>query len=211
MVLKQSALGVPVSSLAIPASPVNRESWVNVRILQMFLAQWISNTADIPCTVNIQSSVLDVSIRSTPDATTDSLTLDLSSTSTARSTQELQPPECPSMDLLDPSSTGVQYLEQHEVDAMLQLAYGSSLVLPEHQGRESEWISRWDTVTQFTGSHYTLPRGSCGCRFITMLTEEIQLLVNGSFPSEQLIVFSSAILQQERSVSKTHDIIRSLN
>lgn len=164
--------------------------------------------------MDTQSSVLDVSIQSTPDATADSLSLDLSTTSTTRSTQLLKlpcPPGCPSMDLLDPSSTDGHYLEQDEVDAMLQLAYGSSLVLPEHQEDESDWISRWITVTRFTGSHYNLPRGSCGRRFITMLIEEIQLLVNGSFPSKRLIIFSSVILQRERSVSKTRDIIRSLN
>lgn len=115
------------------------------------------------------------------------------------------------MDLLDPSSTDGHYLEQNEVDTMIQLAYGSSLVLPEHQEDESDWISQWNTVTQFTGSHYNLPRGSCGRRFITTLIEEIQLLVNGSFPSKRLIIFSSVILQRERSVSKTRDIIRSLN
>ena len=48
-------------------------------------------------------------------------------------------------------------------------------------------------------------------RYISVLTDEIHLLTNGDAPSERLIVFSSVILQREKSVNKVCDIVRSLN
>jgi hypothetical protein len=105
------------------------------------------------------------------------------------------------------------YLEQHEVDDMLNLAYGSSL--HEHSRTDlhvySEWFNRWRTVTHLSGLHFMIPRGQCGRRYIDILTNEVNMLSAGTVSSERIIVFSSVILQKEKSANKTQDIMRLLN
>ena len=70
----------------------------------------------------------------------------------------------------------------------------------------SDWAKRWNTAIHFSGSHYSLPRGPVGHRYVTLLTEEIQHLTQKLYSSERLIVFSSVILQRNKMVKKTRDI-----
>ena len=70
----------------------------------------------------------------------------------------------------------------------------------------SDWAKRWNTVIHLSGSHYSLPRGPVGRRYVTLLTEEIQHLTQKLYSSERLIVFSSVILQRNKMVKKTRDI-----
>ena len=96
---------------------------------------------------------------------------------------------------------------------MLSLAYGSCLVEnnPNAEPRWVEWTFHWKNITQQSGLHYSLPRGSCGRRYISTLIDEIKMLIKGHVPSERLIVFSSVILQRENFIKKLRDVVRSLH
>ena len=101
-------------------------------------------------------------------------------------------------------------LDDGEVNNMLLSAYGASLsASPPLVG--GEWYSRWRRTARLSGSHYFLPKGQCGRRYVSILTEEILLLSKGDFPSERVIVFSSVILQRDKFVRGTRDIVRNLN
>ena len=94
---------------------------------------------------------------------------------------------------------------------MLLSAYGGHLSAPSSTAPDSDWVSRWKLITHLSGSHYFLPRGQCGRRYVSTLTDEINLLTRGAFPSERAIVFSSVILQRDKSVRGSRDIVRTLN
>ena len=116
----------------------------------------------------------------------------------------------------DPSNTagedlGGHYLETEEINNMVHTAYGASLYPPSSLPDDSEWVSRWRTVTQLSNKHYDLPRGSCGRRYVDLLNTEIRLLSRGVFPSERVLVFSTTILQCDRMIRKGQDIVRTLN
>ena len=57
-----------------------------------------------------------------------------------------------------------------------------------------------------SGRHFDLPRGACGHRYIDLLCNEVNLLIRDFFPSERIIIFSSVILQHDRSVRCLRDI-----
>ena len=48
--------------------------------------------------------------------------------------------------------------------------------------------------------------GAIGQQYVDILTNEINYLVNGTYPSERALVFSSVILQSDRMVRKGADI-----
>ena len=103
------------------------------------------------------------------------------------------------------------YVEPCELDVLMLTAYGSTIIpTPSTNTLPSEWCSRWETVTQLSGRHFDLPRGACGHRYIDLLCNEVNLLIRDSFPSERIIIFSSVILQRDRSVRRLRDVKRVL-
>ena len=60
-------------------------------------------------------------------------------------------------------------------------------------------------------SHYSLPGGSVGRKYIDLLNQELQYFVSGSYSAERFIVFSSLMLQCDRLVHKGCDIRRLLD
>ena len=102
------------------------------------------------------------------------------------------------------------YLEQSEVDDLITQAYGVTLVKPMEESEHCLWHERWQTVIQHHGNHYSLPGGSVGKTYVDVLTDEVLHMATGNFPSERLIVFSSLVLQRDRSVKKGNDIRRLL-
>ena len=84
---------------------------------------------------------------------------------------------------------------------------GSTIIpTPSTNTLPSEWCSCWETVTQLSARHFDLPRGACGHRYIDLLCNEVNLLIRDFFPSERIIIFSSVILQHDRSVRCLRDI-----
>ena len=94
---------------------------------------------------------------------------------------------------------------------MIHQAYGSSLCPPLSSPSDPEWSTRWKAITQLSGRHYDLPRNSCGRRYVSLLTTEIQDLTRGTFPSERALLFSSVILQRDRTIKKGQDILHTRN
>ena len=82
------------------------------------------------------------------------------------------------------SSIAGHLLSKSEVHSMLLSAYGGHLSAPSSTAPDSDWVSRWKLITHLSGSHYFLPRGQCGRRYVSTLTDEINLLTRGTFPSE---------------------------
>ena len=68
----------------------------------------------------------------------------------------------------------------------------------------------WESVVH-SGNHYIIPGGPTGRRYVDLLTEEVQHLAVGNFPSERVLVFSSVMLQRDRMVCKGADIRRLLD
>uniref|UniRef100_A0A1X7TG66 Reverse transcriptase domain-containing protein n=1 Tax=Amphimedon queenslandica TaxID=400682 RepID=A0A1X7TG66_AMPQE len=89
-------------------------------------------------------------------------------------------------------------------------AYGRPLLVSNETPDLCPWFSRWEIVSQCQGQHYSLPGGSIGRRYVDILTDEVSHLASGNYPSERLIVFSSLILQHDRTVKKGCDIRRVL-
>lgn len=97
-------------------------------------------------------------------------------------------------------------LQQSEVDDLMLKAYGTHRRLHT----SPDWTTCWHTITQLTGSHYFLPAGVVGHRYVTTLTAEIELLPQGIHASERLIVFSSKetgwLKEQKRSDGPLIDV-----
>ena len=92
----------------------------------------------------------------------------------------------------------------------MRKAYGATLI-PSKSCSSTPWYQRWKSVVYHSGNHYVLPGGPTGRRFVDLLTEEIQHLAVGNFPSERVLVFSSVMLQRDRMVHKGADIRRLLD
>ena len=70
------------------------------------------------------------------------------------------------------------------------------------------WYKRWLSIVSLSGSHYHLPGGSVGRKYVDQLTHELSHFSAGNYPSERFIIFSSVVLQRDRSVVKGADIRR---
>ena len=90
---------------------------------------------------------------------------------------------------------------------MLQV-YGTIPLQNEGDAVESIWCSRWRVIIQHIGNHYILPGGPIGHRYVETLAEEISHLTVGNFSSDHVLVFSSVILQRDRTVRKGANIRR---
>ena len=97
-----------------------------------------------------------------------------------------------------------------DCDSLMRKAYGATLI-QSGSCPHSDWHQRWKSVVHHSGNHYVLPGGPTGRRYVDLLTEEVQHLAVGNFPSERVLVFSSVILQHDRMVHKGVDIRRFLD
>ena len=62
-----------------------------------------------------------------------------------------------------------------------------------------------------SGRLYDTPRGSCGRKYVKQLNDEICYLARGSFPSEHILTFSAIVLQHDRMIKKSHDIVKTID
>ena len=74
------------------------------------------------------------------------------------------------------------------MDSLVIEAYGPDATSSASPVRDSVWQSQWRLVTQLSGSHYSLPRGPIGRRYVSILTDEIKFLAQKLFSSERLII-----------------------
>ena len=91
---------------------------------------------------------------------------------------------------------------------MITRAYGATLCSPPSSlpDTDSDLSRYWSEVTQLSGRHYSIPRGSCGRRYITTLCDEILHLSRGIYPSERAIVFSSVIFSVIKQLTLFEDV-----
>ena len=89
----------------------------------------------------------------------------------------------------------------------MRKAYGATLI-QSGSCFNTPWHQQCKSFVYHSGNHYVLPGGPTGRRFVDLLTEEIQHLSLGSFPSERVFVFSSVVLQHDQIVRKSVDIRR---
>uniref|UniRef100_A0A1X7UF79 Tesmin/TSO1-like CXC domain-containing protein n=1 Tax=Amphimedon queenslandica TaxID=400682 RepID=A0A1X7UF79_AMPQE len=109
--------------------------------------------------------------------------------------------------MMTPASDEVP-LSQQELDSLMIEAYGPDALCTTTPNCNSDWRSRWLSVTQLSGSHYSLPRGPIGRRYVSLLTDEIKFLAQKQHSSERLILFTSVMLQRDKMVKKAGDIKR---
>jgi hypothetical protein len=102
------------------------------------------------------------------------------------------------------------YLDSIEIDDIMTKAYGRPLVRPGEISESCPWYTRWKIITQHRACHYSLPGGPVGRKYVDALRDEVLHLASGNYPSERLIIFSSLMLQRDRSVKKGNDIRRLL-
>ncbi len=98
------------------------------------------------------------------------------------------------------------------VDPLMVRAYGESLV-QESQSIDPPpdvWYSRWLTIVQLSGKHYSLPGGPVGRKYVNQLSKELSYFTAGTYSSERFLVYSSVVLQRHRSIRKGSDIRRIL-
>jgi len=91
---------------------------------------------------------------------------------------------------------------------LMRKAYGAILIW-SGSCSNTPWHQQWKSIVYHSGNHYVLPGGPTG-RFIDLLTEEIQQMVVGNFPSEHVLVFSSVMLH-DWMVRKGAEICRLLD
>ena len=87
----------------------------------------------------------------------------------------------------------------------MRMTYGATLI-QSGSCSNTDWHRHWRSVVHHSGNLYVLPGGPLGRRYVDLLTEEVQHLAVGSFPSERVLVFSSVMLQCDRTVHKGADI-----
>ena len=116
-------------------------------------------------------------------------------------------PEDRASDYLDPGGSYHSF-----VDDMMSQAFGAPLIRSDHDGTNCEniWFKHWSRIVAVRSRHYDLPGGSVGREFVTLLSDEVALVSNGSFISERLIVLLEVILQRDTMVVKGTDIRRLL-
>ena len=113
----------------------------------------------------------------------------------------LAPLDCEGSGSISASDSNSPNLPNHNNNLFLK-AYGAPLVHSDGGTRQSQWCERWSKVVHHKGLLYSLPSGSIGKRYVHQLTEELTYLCNGTFSAQRILVFSSVLLQRDRSVSK---------
>ncbi|CAH0407375.1 unnamed protein product [Chilo suppressalis] len=73
------------------------------------------------------------------------------------------------------------------------------------------WQQRWDNVCNLHGKMNDLPSGTASRKFVHTLADEIEHLTKSTYPSERVLTFAAVILQRDKNVRKTKDVLRLLD
>jgi hypothetical protein len=71
---------------------------------------------------------------------------------------------------------------------------------------DRHWQRRWLRMAQISPTHYDVPKGRVGRRFLATLTREFRGVRERSWNSERPLVFISVILQTKKGVRRAKDI-----
>ena len=71
---------------------------------------------------------------------------------------------------------------------------------------DKAWQRRWKRIAQLSTTHYSVPKGRVGRRFIQMLTNEFNGVRERRWNSERPLVFATAILQTTQGVRSSQAI-----
>jgi hypothetical protein len=71
---------------------------------------------------------------------------------------------------------------------------------------DTTWQKYWKSLVAFSPARYDAPKGRTGKRFISMLADEFQGVVDRHWNSERPIVFAAVILQKQTGVVRAKDI-----
>ena len=74
-------------------------------------------------------------------------------------------PSCTSSSLFSTSDLSTDDLRNH--------TYDTTLINTDGGIRDTPWCIRWAHIIQLSGSHYTLPGGSVGRRYVDLLADEV--------------------------------------
>ena len=111
-------------------------------------------------------------------------------------------PVCDDASLLARDSSNVLSPSSVEGERFVR-AFGAH---SEGKPRGTFWGQLWLRIVSIKNSHYNLPNGSVGCDFVSLLSGEVNLLVQGSISSEMAIVFLTVILQRDPMIKRNADI-----
>ena len=128
----------------------------------------------------------------------------------------LSPNPCPPASHTSPTQTAIPPSDNPprpnttvDIGHLLSRAFGQGASMSTGVGvTDGCWYKRWLSIVSLSGSHYHLPGGSVGRKYVDQLTHELSHFSAGNYPSERFIIFSSVVLQRDRSVVKGADIRR---
>lgn len=95
-----------------------------------------------------------------------------------------------------------------EVDLLMKRTFAEGLECSIIAGVDGGWYNRWLAIIKLSGKHYCLPGGSVGRKYVDQLAQELAHFSVDNFLSERFLVFSSVLLQRDRTVRKGFDIRR---
>ena len=102
------------------------------------------------------------------------------------------------------------------VDLLLDRVYGDH---PHHNdGRhltggvdgDATWQRRWRRMVDLSPTHYSVPKGVVGCRFVATLAQEFRGVKARTWNSKRPLVFVSVVLQMTPGVKRARDIRKRL-
>ena len=93
------------------------------------------------------------------------------------------------------TSSSLFSISDLSTDDLVNQAYGTTFINTDGGIRDTPWCIRWAHIIQLSASHYTLPGGSVGRRYVDLLVDEVNHLAAGNHPSERVLVYGSVILQ----------------
>ena len=68
------------------------------------------------------------------------------------------------------------------------------------------WQRLWNRIFSLKLSQYDAPKGTVGRRFVEVLSQEIQGMMDRKWNSERMLVFTAVILQQQADIRRSKDI-----
>ena len=129
------------------------------------------------------------------------------STNSSEFTPQLFPPS--QVPIRQVSSYGADDGASTHVDSLMLQAYGEPLACGTVEpGSRDCWFNRWELIVHLRGKLYSLPGGATGRKYVDYLSKEVSYFSSGTCSSERLLVFSSLILQRDRTIRKGVDIRR---
>ena len=121
------------------------------------------------------------------------------------------PPPAPAP-IVTETGADLAHYTKTEADRRLRKIYGDhphqnpGTHLDGGVANDKQWQSHWKRVAQLPTTHYTVPSGKVGRRFVKILTTEFQGARERKWNSERPLVFAPVILQTTSGTRRARDI-----